>query len=591
LLQQLADAGCPLVVFDVHFQDEGDRDEDAALANAMRRQQKLVLMTDLADPKSPHLAQESIVPPHKTFVAVATNLGVGNAGVELLSTPRRLWPFPFTSELPSLPLVAARAAGVAVDESAGKRWLRYYGKAWDPWTYSLALSNNSVEYYRDRVVFIGQGPERANDPGYQELDKFSTPFTRWNSTSVGGVEILATTYLNLVNGDWLRRFAWPVELLILVLSGAALGGGLGYFRHGPATLLALGLAVGVLVVSVALTHLTNYWFPWLIIAGGQLPCALLRALLPTRPAVTARRPQPAVASEEVPAAKTVVINQPGEPIPNAPEYDVITPHIGEGGFGKVWIARNALGQWQALKAVYEAHFKGNRKAYEAEFNGLQKYKPISEKHPGLLRIDLVSRMKPEGYFYYVMELGDAMAPGWENRPQFYKTRDLESLRKQAYGHRLPPAECLRIVSVLAEALQFLHENGLTHRDIKPSNVIFVNACPKLADVGLVTNIKPDGVDRTLVGTPGYMPPPPERPGTVQADIFSLGMLLYVISTGREPELFPSLGTALVEDRENEGFMQLNAIILKACQPDLTHRYGAAAELLAAARQALRNLPA
>src|SRR6185369_4414112 len=113
---------------------------------------------------------------------------------------------------------------------------------------------------------------------------------------------------------------------------------------------------------------------------------------------------------------------------------------GEGGFGKVWLVRNAVGQWQALKAVYAAKFGNERRPYDAEFQGITRYKPVSDKHPGLLRIDFVSKQKPEGYFYYVMELGDALFPGWENNLKQYKPRDLDTLRKQAYGRRLPAAD-------------------------------------------------------------------------------------------------------------------------------------------------------
>ena len=78
----------------------------------------------------------------------------------------------------------------------------------------------------------------------------------------------------------------------------------------------------------------------------------------------------------------------------------------------------------------------------------------------------------------------------------------------------------KLKSILADALDFLHRQGLIHRDIKPSNVIFVNNRPKLADIGLVADIRPPERINTLVGTPGYMPPLPERPGTVQADIYA-----------------------------------------------------------------------
>jgi serine/threonine protein kinase len=119
---------------------------------------------------------------------------------------------------------------------------------------------------------------------------------------------------------------------------------------------------------------------------------------------------------------------------------------------------------------------------------------------------------------------------------------------------------------------------MTHRDIKPQNIIFINGEPKLADLGLITFIRPEGQERTLVGTPGFMPPHPERPGTPQADIYALGMVLYVLSTGRNAMLFPEISTTLVSSNDPVNFMPLNAVILKACQPDATLRYASALEM-------------
>jgi serine/threonine protein kinase len=141
-------------------------------------------------------------------------------------------------------------------------------------------------------------------------------------------------------------------------------------------------------------------------------------------------------------------------------------------------------------------------------------------------------------------------------------------------------DCIQIVAELADALHFLHQQGLTHRDIKPPNIIFVNGHPKLADVGLMTDIRPPDEVRTRVGTLGYMPPSPENAGTIQADIYALGMVLYVISTGTDPALFPELSTTLVQNNTSAEFMHLNRVILRACDPDLQQRYASASALQA-----------
>jgi serine/threonine protein kinase len=270
------------------------------------------------------------------------------------------------------------------------------------------------------------------------------------------------------------------------------------------------------------------------------------------------------------------------PLPDTPGYELFPTPFAEGAYGKVWLARNPAGQWVALKVIYLAKFDNNAGPYEREFNGIQKYKPLSNRHPGLLRVDFVSKKKA-GCFYYAMELGDSMVPGWQSDPAIYRPRDLVSERAHLRAKRLPVKDCVGIGITLCEALDFLHRQGMTHRDIKPQNIIFVNGQPKLADLGLITEIRPANHERTLVGTPGYMPPLPERPGTVAADIYSLGMVLYVLCTGRAAALFPEVATTLVSTEEPPEFLPLNTVILKACQPLPEDRYASAAEMCAALR--------
>jgi len=106
---------------------------------------------------------------------------------------------------------------------------------------------------------------------------------------------------------------------------------------------------------------------------------------------------------------------------------------------------------------------------------------------------------------------------------------------------------------------------------------------------LVADIRPPDQIKTFAGTPGYMPPPPELAGTPQADIYAMGMLLYVISTGREPDSFPGLSTTLMERTGHAEFARLNDIIIKACQPDATRRYASAAEMHQALLEAQNTL--
>ena len=581
LLNRLADDGCRLVVFDSFFRLPGDPAQDQALAAAMQRQPGIALMADQAQVTHPVVAGAHPILPTEPFLStVGTNWGVAWLRPDLDAIVRRHWPYPSPGPYPSLPWTAARLSGTLLSNKPQERWLRYYGRdgGYPRLSYRFALTQ-PTNYFRGQTVFIGTAPLSSEPDG--EKDKFSTPFTRWTGEAVGGVEILVTSWLNLVNGDWLRRPAGWLEASAFAITGLLLGGGLCRLRWLAACVVAAAGALSVMLAAVAWSHFTNYWFPWLVIAGGQMPVALVWALaLNIRDALERKTLS---VSLSFPRAEPAAVE-----LPDTPGYQLFHPPFGEGAYGKVWLARNTAGQWRALKAVYLANFSQNTEPFNREFSGIQKYQPLSNRHPGLLHVEFVSE-KLADCFYYVMELGDPLTPGWEREPSTYKPRDLVSERARSHGRRLPVRECVRIGLALSDALDFLHRHGLTHRDIKPQNIIYVNGHPKLADMGLITEIRPPDQERTLVGTPGYMPPPPERPGTAQADIYALGMVLYVLSTGRGAAYFPELATTLVEGSEPADFFPLNTVILKACQPDPAQRFTSAAEMHRALQQARRAL--
>jgi CHASE2 domain-containing sensor protein len=588
LLNQLAADECPLVVIDSFFGEFGDPNEDQALAQAMRRLKSVVLLAKQEDVAHPGvLAAQPRVPAEPFLSASRTNWGVAWLDPDLDSTVRRHWPFPAPAvQYQSLPWASASQAGARLSDFPQERWLRYYGPegSWTSLSYHLALKA-APNYFRHRIVFIGNKP--TSPVWDREPDKFRTPYTRWTRNTVGGVEIMATAFLNLVNGEWLRRPAEWVECVLLVLTGILLGSGLCRARRLPAFGLAALAALAFTLGAVSLSYVTNFWLPWLVVVGGQVPCALAWSLLapqrgPEPEAITREDLTPKATSQTPDQAATTSATMD---LPEAPDYELFDPPFAEGAYGKVWLARNAVGQWQALKAVYLAKFGSQTHPYEREFRGIRKYKPISDKHPGLLRVDFVSMQKPSGYFYYVMELGDGLEPGWKENPSKYMPGDLAKIRARAEDRRLPVRECLRIGIGLAEALEFLHSQGLTHRDIKPQNIIFVNRQPKLADVGLVDEVWPPEKERTWVGTPGYMPPPPEPPGTIQADIYGLGMVLFVVLTGRNPAFYPEIATTLGGEANLAEAGRLTAVILKACESDLSRRYATAGEMLAALRAA------
>ena len=264
-----------------------------------------------------------------------------------------------------------------------------------------------------------------------------------------------------------------------------------------------------------------------------------------------------------------------EAIPGKAAAVIIPDHtllrrVGKGSYGEVWLARNSMGRMRAVKIVCRQE-KDRKCPFERELAGIRKFEPISRSHEGFVDILHVGINEAEGYFYYVMELGDDELLGPQIEPETYspKTLGTEITRRT----RLPVDECLNVGLALSSALEALHKSGLVHRDIKPSNIIFVGGVPKLADIGLVADLSEA---RSFVGTDGFIPP--EGPGKPRADIYALGKVLYEASTGQDRMHFPSLPENFEGAVDGEIFWELNEVILQACQNEPAARYETAAKM-------------
>lgn len=274
--------------------------------------------------------------------------------------------------------------------------------------------------------------------------------------------------------------------------------------------------------------------------------------------------------------------------PRIPDHELIR-RIGRGAFGEVWLAKaiSLNNAYRAVKVVYRASLDGM--GFERELKGIQRFESISRSHPCLLQILHVGENVEGGYLYYVMELADDANSG--NGREFarelpesdkpverqdfdvanYLPKSLDKILRQR--GRLPFEECLRISLCLSTGLMHLHRHGLLHRDIKPANIVFANGVAKLADIGLVANVN---TAVTFVGTTGYIAP--EGPGLPPADIYSLGIVLYEMVTGLDCSSFPKLPDNWGNQPSLEGLSRFNAIVLRACEADVTRRYKTVEEL-------------
>jgi hypothetical protein len=176
--------------------------------------------------------------------------------------------------------------------------------------------------------------------------------------------------------------------------------------------------------------------------------------------------------------------------------------------------------------------------------------------------------------------------------------DGPSLKRSVQAGGVPaPAEAVRLLLAVTEAVAFAHQNGIIHRDLKPENVLLDGqGRPRVTDFGLAKRAGPDDPALTaageVIGTPAYMPPEQANGESdkigPRTDVYSLGGILYFLLTGQPPFRGKSATEVLAQVILGEPTppRQLNpqapevleAICLKCLQKDPEKRYSSASAL-------------
>jgi serine/threonine protein kinase len=189
--------------------------------------------------------------------------------------------------------------------------------------------------------------------------------------------------------------------------------------------------------------------------------------------------------------------------------------IGKGGMGEVYRADDLkLGHPVALKVLI-APLAHDRVAVARFYSEVRIARQIS--HPNICR---------------VYDIGDADGTPFLSM-EYIEGEDLGSLLRRI--GRLPPYKALEIARQLCAGLAAAHEHGVLHRDLKPSNIMIdARSKPRLTDFGLAGLLGDLCKTELIVGTPAYMSPEQlsGRGVTVQSDIYSLGLVLYEMFTGK-----------------------------------------------------------
>ena len=269
------------------------------------------------------------------------------------------------------------------------------------------------------------------------------------------------------------------------------------------------------------------------------------------------------------------------------DYELLE-EIARGGMGIVYKARQvSLDRIVALKMILAGELASDAEVgrFRAEAEAA-----ANLQHPNIVAIHEVGEVNGQHYFSMDYVEGRSLADVVRDGP-------------------LPPRKAAEYCEAIARAVHYAHAHGTLHRDLKPSNVLLDAADqPRITDFGLA---KREGSDVSLtvtgavLGTPRYMSPEQASgSGIVEVgpttDVYSLGVILYELLTGRSPFLGESPIDTIrrVIDTEPDPPRRLDrsiprdldTICMKCLEKDPARRYASAQDLAADLRRYLDGEP-
>jgi len=268
----------------------------------------------------------------------------------------------------------------------------------------------------------------------------------------------------------------------------------------------------------------------------------------------------------------------------AGRYQVIE-ELGLGGMGRVYkVLDKTVDEKVALKLL-NPDIAAQEQTIERFRNELKLARKISHRH--------VCRMydlsEAEGMPFITME--------------YIAGEDLKSLIKRA--GQISVGKAINLAQQICEGLVEAHRTGVVHRDLKPQNIMVdMEGNAKITDFGIARSIKTKGLTGTgvIIGTPEYMSPEQVdgKPVDLRSDLYSLGIILYELVTGKLPfEGDTPLSVAVKHKIEEPRAPQdinaqipgdLNRVILKCMAKDKKERYQSAQELLSDLKKIEEGVP-
>ena len=248
------------------------------------------------------------------------------------------------------------------------------------------------------------------------------------------------------------------------------------------------------------------------------------------------------------------------------KYRILSP-LGSGGFGSVFLAEDT---WIDKKVALKVPHKQN-----LDFSEMLKEPRLlaSMSHPNIVTV--LTAEKQDNVFFIVME--------------YVAGETLEELIMREGALDLHRA--LDFTCQICNAVDHAHRVEILHRDLRPGNMLLSETgLLKVTDFGTSRFLEIAAHGTTVIGSPPYMAPEQFHGKAVFAsDVYSIGVTMYQMLTGTLPYDTPApadierlmRGELITAPRlRNRRIPEaINAIVMKALHPDLTHRYQRASELL------------
>lgn len=253
-------------------------------------------------------------------------------------------------------------------------------------------------------------------------------------------------------------------------------------------------------------------------------------------------------------------------------YEIIRS-IGEGGMANVYLAHDIILDRDVAVKILRGDLANDEK-FVRRFQR-EAISASSLNHPNIVGMYDVG--EDDGKYFIVME--------------YIKGQTLKSLIKKRGSLTLP--EVIDIMLQLTSGIAHAHESYIIHRDIKPQNVLILeDGTVKITDFGIATALGNNEFTQTnsVMGSVHYLPPEQANGTgtTIKSDIYSLGILMYELLTGKVPfkgdnaveiaikQMRDSIPSVVAENSDIP--QSIENVILKACAKNPKNRYNSALEM-------------